>query len=195
MASLFGSCFGRSNKDTDSPLLNSKDQQNGSVAPAGHRAIDSVNPAKCVFCNVTPDRFNIILSDDKYICFTDRSPAASIHLLVIPREHIANVRSLTHRDSDLVREMQALGNKALDMVSHDSSRERRFGFHIPPFRSVDHLHLHCLQLPFKSKLKGLKYRVAEPPSKEYFKGWSWFAEWKQTCALLQAGRKVQVKSC
>lgn len=91
--------------------------------------------------------------------------------------------------------MKALGNKALDLVAHDTKEERRFGFHIPPFRSVDHLHLHCLQLPFKSSLKAMKYRVAEPPSREYYKGWSWFAEWKQTCALLEAGRKVKVKSC
>ena len=25
---------------------------------------------------------------------------------------------------------------------------RRFGFHQPPFNSVDHLHLHCFALPF-----------------------------------------------
>jgi Scavenger mRNA decapping enzyme C-term binding len=25
----------------------------------------------------------------------------------------------------------------------------RFGFHKPPFRSVDHLHMHCFVLPFK----------------------------------------------
>lgn len=168
--------------------------------------MDDVNPAKCVFCNVTPDRFNMVLEDDKYICFRDRSPAAQVHLLVIPRTHIANVQSLTHRDSNLVREMQRLGNNALDVIAqqaHDISTvksdaevgERRFGFHIPPFRSVDHFHLHCLQLPFRSTLKGLKYRVAEPPSADYFKGWSWFAEWRQTCALLDAGRKVEVKSC
>ena len=97
--------------------------------------------------------------------------------------------------------MQELGDRALDIVSQTADKslevgeERRFGFHIPPFRSVDHLHLHCLQLPFRSTLKGLKYRVAEPRGKEYRKGWSWFAEWRQTCALLEAGKKVQVKSC
>ncbi|CBQ73440.1 conserved hypothetical protein [Sporisorium reilianum SRZ2] len=190
MASLFSSCFGRQQKDA----------QNGATSqppppPAGQRKIDDVNPAKCIFCNVTPDRFNIVLQDDQFICFKDRSPAAAIHLLVVPRTHIANVQSLTQRDSDLVRQMQALGNKALDLVSSSAARERRFGFHIPPFRSVDHLHLHCLELPFRSRIKALKYRVAQPPSRDFYKGWSWFAEWQQTCHLLEAGRKVKVARC
>ncbi|KAJ1026596.1 hypothetical protein NDA13_003973 [Ustilago tritici] len=199
MASLLSSCLGRS-KDTSSSF------HNGHVPPTGHRPIDEVNPAKCLFCRVTSDRFNIVLEDDKYICFRDRSPAAQVHLLVIPRTHMANAQSLTQRDSVLVGEMQVLGNKALDIVAqqaHDTSSSKiavaeeqpRFGFHIPPFRSVDHLHLHCLQLPFRSTLKALKYRVAEPSSADYCKGWSWFAEWSQTCALLDAGRKVEVKSC
>lgn len=188
MASLFSSCFGRPNKQ---PTSNSSDDPQ----PAGSRPVDSVNPAKCVFCNVDSDRFNIVLQDADFICFSDRSPAASVHLLVIPRSHIANVQSLTHKDTELVREMHAIGNKALDLVVQGSKQGRRFGFHIPPFRSVDHLHLHCLQLPFRGRMKALKYRVAEPPSKDYYKGWSWFAEWSQTCQLLEAGREVTVKSC
>ncbi|EST05326.2 HIT-like domain protein [Kalmanozyma brasiliensis GHG001] len=195
MPSLFNSCFGRK-EDPQSELLSSTDGYSGSMPPAGKRKVDDVNPAKCIFCNVSRDRFNIVLEDDKYICFSDRSPAAAVHLLVIPRTHIANVQSLTSRDTQLVREMQAVGNKALDRLADGSSpTERRFGFHIPPFRSVDHLHLHCLQLPFRSSLKSLKYRIAKPSSPDYYKGWSWFAEWKQTCALLDAGRKVKVSSC
>uniref|UniRef100_V5E536 HIT domain-containing protein n=1 Tax=Kalmanozyma brasiliensis (strain GHG001) TaxID=1365824 RepID=V5E536_KALBG len=148
MPSLFNSCFGRK-EDPQSELLSSTDGYSGSMPPAGKRKVDDVNPAKCIFCNVSRDRFNIVLEDDKYICFSDRSPAAAVHLLVIPRTHIANVQSLTSRDTQLVREMQA----------------------------------------------SLKYRIAKPSSPDYYKGWSWFAEWKQTCALLDAGRKVKVSSC
>ncbi|CDS01783.1 uncharacterized protein SPSC_06434 [Sporisorium scitamineum] len=191
MSSLFSGCFGRQKDPSrdDHP-------RNGSAPPAGQRKIDDVNPAKCIFCNVTPDRFSIVLQDEQFVCFKDRSPAAAIHLLVIPRTHIANVQSLTQRDSDLVRQMQALGNKALDLISScGPAPERRFGFHIPPFRSVDHLHLHCLELPFRSRIKALKYRVAQPPSRDYDKGWSWFAEWQQACLLIDAGRKAKVSSC
>lgn len=205
MVRWLSSCFERRKAP---PSLESYDGSNDErSAPAGYRAVDDVNPAKCVFCNVTSEHFNIILEDKDFVCFTDRSPAASVHLLVIPRIHIANVQSLTQRETDLVRQMHLMGNNALDIVAkrhqnrnpaHEINHvqaERRFGFHIPPFRSVDHLHLHCLQLPFKTAFKALKYRVAEPPSKEYIKGWSWFADYAQTCTLLLAGRKVQVASC
>ncbi|KAI3482046.1 hypothetical protein L1887_55309 [Cichorium endivia] len=109
MSSLFSSCFGR--RSGSVPL-----HETDSDAPAGRRAVDSVNPAKCAFCNVTPDRFKIILEDAELICFRDRSPAAAVHLQVIPRMHIANVQSLGPHDTDLVRRMHAFGTKALDLL-------------------------------------------------------------------------------
>lgn len=196
MLSFVTSCFGSGR---------TSDPQQTTGTP-GDRPIDAVNPAKCIFCNVSKDKFDIVLQDDDYVCFTDRSPAAAVHLLVVPRVHIANVQSLKAADASLVRNMHAFGSRAMDMLDKASSTmikpadkvtqtERRFGFHIPPFRSVDHLHLHCLQLPFRSSLKALKYRVAQSASKEYSKGWSWFAEWQQTCAILEQGRQVKVSPC
>lgn len=196
MTSPFSSCFGHSKQPPSCVSSQEEHLNDASATPASRRAIDGIDAAKCVFCNVTPDRFRIVIEDEKLICFTDRSPGAAIHLLVIPRNHIANVQSLTHNHTELVRQMQALGNKALDLVSSSNcAPERRFGFHIPPIRSVDHLHLHCLELPFKSQWKAIKYRLAEPPNHNYIKGWSWFVEWQQTCALLNAGRKIKISSC
>ncbi|XP_056851372.1 bifunctional adenosine 5'-phosphosulfate phosphorylase/adenylylsulfatase HINT4-like isoform X2 [Raphanus sativus] len=39
---------------------------------------------------------------------------------------------------------------------------RRFGFHQPPFNSVDHLHLHCFALPFMPRWKFVKYKSLGP---------------------------------
>jgi hypothetical protein len=51
-------------------------------------------PSSCVFCNPSPDRFDIIAEDDRYLVFKDRSPAALHHLLAIPRQHIPNIKAL-----------------------------------------------------------------------------------------------------
>jgi sulfate adenylyltransferase (ADP) / adenylylsulfatase len=32
----------------------------------------------------------------------------------------------------------------------------KMGFHLPPFTSVQHLHLHCLSLPLKNTWRGIK---------------------------------------
>ena len=35
----------------------------------------------------------------------------------------------------------------------------RFGYHLPPFNSVDHLHMHAFALPFEPAWKERKYSV------------------------------------
>lgn len=48
--------------------------------------------------------------------------------------------------------MQRVGEQVLDKVCTERmiSKEYRFGFHLPPVNSVDHIHLHCFVLPITS---------------------------------------------
>lgn len=80
------------------------------------------------------------------------------HFLVIPVEHIPTVNDLQKRDEDysLVNHMLNVGKTLLHQDA-PQSKQYRFGFHQPPFNSVDHLHLHCLALPFIPKWKHVKY--------------------------------------
>ena len=80
------------------------------------------------------------------LAFRDRSPKAEFHALVIPKRYVPNLYSLTNDDLDLVRDMRRL---ALDLLEDRVPRARDANdyvlcFHIPPFNSVDHLHLHVL---------------------------------------------------
>ncbi|KAL1405160.1 hypothetical protein Q8F55_008785 [Vanrija albida] len=138
--------------------------------------------ASCVFCDVRPETgFKVAYEDDELVVFHDRSPAAAEHLLVIPRRHVATVRDLRPADAGLVSRMEARAR------SLRPGPDVRLGFHIPPFSSVHHIHLHVLVPPLKTK-GVLKYPVASRT--DGGKGWSWFVTPAQVVAILEANGRI-----
>ncbi|KAL3756925.1 hypothetical protein ACHAWU_002470 [Discostella pseudostelligera] len=80
------------------------------------------------------------------LAFRDRSPKAELHALVIPKRYIPTVYSLLPEDVHLVQDMRQMG---LDLLKEQqpqalATKDYILCFHIPPFNSVDHLHLHVL---------------------------------------------------
>uniref|UniRef100_A0A1J3H890 Histidine triad nucleotide-binding protein 3 n=1 Tax=Noccaea caerulescens TaxID=107243 RepID=A0A1J3H890_NOCCA len=119
----------------------------------------------CIFCQIVhnPNSTTRLLhNDEKVVAFQDIKPAAHRHYLVIPKEHIPTVRDLKRRDEDysLVSHMLSVGQGLLQKDAPQSIH--RFGFHQPPFNSVDHLHLHCFALPFTPRWKAIKYKSLGP---------------------------------
>jgi hypothetical protein len=67
------------------------------------------------------------------------------------------------------------------------------GFHIPPYISVGHLHLHVQALPYRP-LRCYKYPIAKGSS-GHAKRFSWFVDVDQALAILGAGRQVRIAAC
>ncbi|KZO89902.1 HIT-like protein [Calocera viscosa TUFC12733] len=146
----------------------------------------------CVFCDVRKEKgFNIVHETEDLIIFKDRSPAATEHLLVIPRHHLASVKALRKPDIPLVRKLEAAGADVLTTLGYAPSNQR-FGFHIPPFNSINHLHLHAFGLPYRSRLNSWKFPIAV---KVGGKGLSWFVEIAQVYDILGKDGKVTVLPC
>lgn len=146
-------------------------------------------PGACAFCNVSKENgFDILMEREHFIVFKDYKPGAAQHLQVVTREHIESVKLLSSEDIGLVNAMRDLGEEALTLLNVPWD-QRRFGFHIPPFTSQMHLHLHCFGLPFKNSWRRAKYHVSEGPNG---KGWSWFAEISQCIRILEKGGRVTV---
>merc|ERR1719378_517508 len=83
-----------------------------------------------------------IAQDEKLLVFTDRSPAAKHHFLVIPKEHIKDIKSLRAKDIPLVEQMKEVGLKVLR--EQDGNVEKVCtGFHWP-IHTVSHLHMHII---------------------------------------------------
>ncbi|GKV38055.1 hypothetical protein SLEP1_g46005 [Rubroshorea leprosula] len=117
-------------------------------------------PSPCVFCQIAGKSSStpLLHSDDKVVAFQDIKPAAFRHYLVIPVEHIPTVKDLQRRSEDysLVLHMLNVGQTLLRKDAPEAE-QFRFGFHQPPFNSVNHLHLHCFALPFIPRWKHIKY--------------------------------------
>ena len=52
-----------------------------------------------------------IYEDDKVLAFYDISPAAPVHFLVIPKEHISSANELTKENSEIVSHIFMIINK------------------------------------------------------------------------------------
>ncbi|KAF8963159.1 HIT-like domain-containing protein [Flammula alnicola] len=148
----------------------------------------------CKFCHASAENgFRVVYEDESFLAFEDRSPASKHHYLVIPKRHITSVKSLKKSDVELVQKMEEVGNTVLNDLDVPNSM-RKMGFHIPPFNSVYHLHLHVQGLPYLSSRRAAKYPVATGTNGNS-KGLSWFAEVRQTIGILERGNRVGVLPC
>lgn len=68
------------------------------------------------------------------------------------------------------------------------------GYVIPPFNTVNHLHLHVQGLPFVSALKSIMYRISSGTDGND-KGFSWFVGVEQAIGILKKGRAIGVFAC
>ncbi|XP_020503038.2 adenosine 5'-monophosphoramidase HINT3 [Labrus bergylta] len=112
----------------------------------------------CPFCEIANNKSDteILLSDDELLCFRDMKPGAAHHYLIIPRTHISSCKALQAVDIPLVERMVQMGWRTLEKNKVSDLDDVRMGFHVPPFSSVPHLHLHTLapasKMNFKSQL-------------------------------------------
>ena len=111
----------------------------------------------CLFCRILSKQEPacIVYEDDEFVAFKTIAPATENHLLVCPRKHIQNYMSLSGPSgARLVRSLVDTGRIALGADADGA----QWSFHIPPFNSIDHLHLHAIgQRHTLGLLNGLKY--------------------------------------
>lgn len=101
--------------------------------------------AGCVFCKIASGEMkaNVVLEDEHLVAFKDLNPRAPLHVLVIPRQHIA---SLAAADDPALVGRLAL---AAARVATDAGYAER-GFRVvnnsgpDAGQSVPHLHFHVL---------------------------------------------------
>ena len=101
----------------------------------------------CLFCKVIAGKVpgTIVHQDDHVVAFRDINPQAPMHVLVVPRRHIATLNDLGPEDDDLVGE---LVRRAAALAREQGCAERGyrtvFNCNADAGQTVFHIHLHVL---------------------------------------------------
>ncbi|EEC45185.1 predicted protein [Phaeodactylum tricornutum CCAP 1055/1] len=95
--------------------------------------------------------------------FEDAHPQAPLHALIISKRFIGSVFDLELSDLNLVRSMRDMAYELIRERYPEalSKKDYILCFHIPPFNSVDHIHLHVLAPASRMQMlfRFVKYNV------------------------------------
>jgi histidine triad (HIT) family protein len=101
----------------------------------------------CIFCKIIAGQIpgKIVYKDDKVVAFNDIHPLAPVHILIVPRRHIASLTDVKGADTDLMGHMVVVATKLAreNVIDRDGYRivvnAGEHGTQIVP-----HIHLHLL---------------------------------------------------
>jgi histidine triad (HIT) family protein len=101
----------------------------------------------CIFCSIRDDESPAqkVYEDDLAVAFEDTNPQAPMHLLVIPRKHLATLNDVGPEDEALIGHLFTVGAK---LAQGRGLAQRGWRAVIncngEAGQSVFHLHLHVL---------------------------------------------------
>ncbi len=100
----------------------------------------------CIFCKIVAGEIPVtrLYEDAQAIAFADIAPAAPMHLLVVPRQHLPSLADAARTDAPLLGHLLAL---AAELAQREGAAQGfrtviNTGEH--GGQTVDHLHLHVL---------------------------------------------------
>ena len=103
--------------------------------------------ADCLFCRVIAGQIPgaIVYQDDRLVAFKDINPQAPMHILIVPRRHIASLNALASGDDALVGEMvRRAAALAAEAGYADRGYRTVFNCNADAGQTVFHIHLHVL---------------------------------------------------
>lgn len=102
---------------------------------------------ECIFCRIVAGEVpsDIVFQDENFLAFRDISPQAPVHVLIIPKTHIASLVELTDGQQELVGRLIIIA-KNLAEKEGIAGTGYRLVINCGPEggQMVSHLHLHLI---------------------------------------------------
>ncbi len=101
----------------------------------------------CIFCKIAEKEIpaDIVYEDGDVIAFRDAHPIAPVHVLIIPKKHIASITDISEEDTMLMGKLIAAAKKIAEDLKISEKGYKlliRVGEH--GGQEVKHIHLHLI---------------------------------------------------
>ncbi len=102
--------------------------------------------SECVFCKIAQGKMpaDIVYEDELVVSFWDARPQYPIHILIVPRRHIATFNDIDPADTILSHMGQAVQKIALQMGVAENGYRVLFNVNPGGGQVIFHLHCHLL---------------------------------------------------
>jgi len=72
----------------------------------------------CIFCKIIEKQIpsTVVYEDDKVLAFHDIHPVAPVHIIIIPKEHIANVNDLNDQNAAVLADIHLAAKKIAEKL-------------------------------------------------------------------------------
>jgi histidine triad (HIT) family protein len=101
----------------------------------------------CVFCKIAKKEIpaDFLYEDDLVAAFRDAHPLAPVHILVIPKKHIASITEIGNNEEQLMGRMILAAKKiAEDLQISEKGYKLLFRVGKHGGQEVEHIHLHLI---------------------------------------------------
>ncbi len=101
----------------------------------------------CIFCQIAAKEIpsELLHEDDDLVAFRDINPQAPVHILVLPKKHIASLNEMNDEDFPLLSKMAHL---ARELATKEGIAEKGFRIAVncgqEGKQTVGHIHMHTL---------------------------------------------------
>ena len=103
----------------------------------------------CVFCRIVAGELpaSVVYEDDAIMAFKDLHPEAPVHVLVIPKKHIASLAHLEAEDAGLMGHLMLKLPELATVQGMEQGFKTRINTGFAGGQEVAHLHVHLTGRP------------------------------------------------
>ncbi len=103
----------------------------------------------CIFCRIVGGEIpsHKAYEDDEILAFHDIAPWAPVHVLVIPKEHVASFYDVAEADAPLLGRMFALAPRLMRELGVTNGFRTLVNTGVDGLQEVAHLHVHVMGGP------------------------------------------------